>query len=193
MSLFDKIFGKKTKSQKERFIDKPKVNISPDQLFVKEFKSKGGKFLYCLKKEEILDYISQIFKENDWESAICFDNTIKPLLNIAGINNQKDASVFFTNCEHLIADDGSILFSSNQLKEIKLAQYPINFVVYATTSQLIHNKDKALTSIKHRFKNTIPSNISAIKDYIPYKKDADFLNYGNNNSKNLYLLLLEDL
>ena len=71
--------------------------------------------------------------------------------------------------------------------------YPANFIVFATTSQLIKSKDNALSSIKHRFSKAIPSNISAIKDYMPHKKDPNFLNYGNTNSKNLYLLLLEDL
>ena len=33
----------------------------------------------------------------------------------------------------------------------------------------------------------------AIKNYTLKKDDDNFLNYGNNNAKNLFLLLLEDL
>jgi L-lactate utilization protein LutC len=193
MGFIDKIFRKKTKPQIEEITQQPEVDIAPDELFVKEFQAKGGKFLYCTKTEEILDFLKQIFEETAWESAFCHNKDLSSLLNVISITNQKEANVFLTRCEHLITEDGSILFSSNQLKEIKLAQYPINFIVYATTSQLIHNKDKALTSIKHRFKNKIPTNISAIKDFMPHKKDPGFANYGNNNSKNLYLILLEDL
>ena len=96
-------------------------------------------------------------------------------------------------CEHLIAENGSVLFSSNQLKEFKIAELSDNFIVYATTSQLVKSKGESLTGIKSRYQGNIPSNISAIKNYNLTHKDTDFLNYGNTNSKNLYLLLFEDL
>jgi len=192
MSLFDKIFGKKHKNQPQE-IKKPVEDITPDTHFVKQFKNKGGKFLYCTSQEEVLAFLRSIFEENSWETAQCFDEDRIKNLNVIDIPIKKNAPVFYTTCEHLIVEDGGILFSSNQLKEAKLNQYPNNFIVYATTSQLVHDKDKALTSIKRSFKNKIPSNISAIKDYSPNKKDPNFLNYGNTNSKNLYLILFENL
>lgn len=193
MGLFDNIFRKKQKNPEEESKKTSAVDVALDTHFVQQFKNKGGKFLYCTQKEEVLEYLQSIFKENVWESAKCFDENLNKNLNIIGIENSNDAVVFYTTCEHLIVEDGSILFSSNQLKDAKLTHYPINFIVFATTRQLIHNKDKALTSIKHRFRKEIPTNISPIKDYLPYKKDPNFLSYGNTNSKNLYLLLLEDL
>jgi len=190
MGIFDKIFGKKPLlEESESKLD----DMTPDTLFVEQFKLKGGKFLYTDKTDEILGFLQNIFKENNWDSALCVDDNLIKNLNVLGVSNDKNATVFFTVCEHLIAEDGSVLFSSNQLKETKLMQYPTNFIVFATTSQLIKSKDDALSSIKHRFKKEIPSNISAIKDYMPHKKDPNFLNYGNTNSKNLYLLLFEDL
>lgn len=193
MSFFDKIFGKKEPIQESKSNPKKDIDTAPDTLFVENFKAKGGKFLYCDQQEEVLTFLQNIFKENEWESAFCKERNLKENLNVLGIPFDKKATVFYTTCEQLIAEDGSILFSSNQLNEVKLTQYPNNFIVFATTSQLIQSKDKALTSIKHRFKKEIPSNISAIKDYMPHKKDPNFLNYGNTNSKNLYLLLFEDL
>ena len=193
MGIFDKIFGKKQKAQEQEPEKNSNSNLSPDNLFVETFKEKGGKFLYCTNKEEVVEYLNNIFKENSWEQVLCSDTNLEQYLNVVAIPKNKNAEVFFTTCEHLIAEDGSILFSSNQLQETKLTQYPLHFIVFATTSQLTLNKDKALSSIKYNFKNEIPSNISAIKDYAPHKKDSNFLNYGNTNSKDLYLLLLEDL
>lgn len=193
MSLFDKIFGKKSKTQKKEASENSLHDLAPDSHFVEQFKAKGGKFLYCTTPEEVLEFLHNIFDENSWESVLCFDNDLNKNLNVIEIPKKDNAETFYTTCEHLIADDGSILFSSNQLKEAKLTQYPNNFIVYATTSQLVHNKDKALSCIKRSFKNEIPSNISAIKDYSPHKKDPNFLNYGNTNSKNLYLILFENL
>jgi L-lactate utilization protein LutC len=99
----------------------------------------------------------------------------------------------FLGCEHLVAENGSILFSSNQLKDFKISELSDNFIVYATTSQIVGNSGDGLTGIKMRYSGNIPSNISAIKNFNINSKNEDFMNYGNTNSKNLYLLLFEDL
>jgi len=195
MGIFDKFFGKK-KEEETRIEDLPETNISdlnPDERFVQEFKNKGGKFLYCTSKEEVLSFLKNIVIENTWEKVMCFDEELVKDLTVTEIQNSEDSDVFYTKCEHLIVDDGSILFSSNQLKELKLNKYPKNFIVMAKTSQLLFNKDEGLMSIKHRFKDKIPYNIGSIKDYRPENIDENFLIYGNLNSKNLYLILLEDL
>ena len=99
----------------------------------------------------------------------------------------------FTSCEHLIADKGDILFSSNQLKSKKITEFSENFIIYASTSQIVNDTGQGLTGIKTSSKKNLPTNISAIKNYTLKKSDDNFLNYGNSNSKNLYLLLFEDL
>lgn len=192
MSIFDKIFGKK-KTETEPEPIEYHDDIPADTYFVEQFKSKGGKFLYTEDVSEVLVFIQNILEENDWKKVNCFDKELLEKLKIIECTIDEKSNVFFTKCEHLIVEDGSILFSSHQLKEEKLTQYPLDFIVFATTSQLIKNKDKALTSIKYRHQNNIPTNISAIKDYNPNKIDSNFMNYGNNNSKNLYLILFEDL
>ena len=75
----------------------------------------------------------------------------------------------------------------------KIASLTDNFIVFAKTSQLVKDTGQGLTGIKMNCKESIPTNISAVKNYTLEKEDDNFLNYGNNNSKNLYLLLLEDL
>ena len=193
MGLLDRFFKKKQEILADPIVEESSAKLNPDEQFVASFKALGGKFLYCTKPEEVLSFLKNIFEENAWETAFCFNDTLSGHLNVIGIPKDKEAQVFYTTCEHLIVEDASLLFSSNQLKEVKLAQYPENFIVFATTSQLLFTKDEGLTSIKHRFKKEIPTNISAIRDYMPHKKDPNFLNYGNMNSKNLYLILLENL
>ena len=68
-----------------------------------------------------------------------------------------------------------------------------DFIVFAKTSQFVRDRGEGLTGIKTNCKESIPTNISAVRKYRIEKEDDNFLNYGNNNSKNLYLLLLEDL
>ncbi len=196
MSFFKKIFSSiKNKSEKE-LVEEPKINLPLDENFVHLFTKNGGKFLYCASQEEINNNLLNIVKENSWESVLCFDKDLQKILFINEVNStdeQTSLTPFFTTCEHLIAKDGSILFSSNQLKEIKLKELPVHFIVFAKTSQIVTNNDDALMGIKNMYKGKLPSNISPIKNYNPNKKPVDFMDYGNNNAKNLYLLLLEDL
>ncbi len=196
MNFFKKIFSstKKTEDKIEPNIEQLKLPL--DESFVHYFKEKKGKFLYCTHQEEVNQNLAYILKENAWEEALCFDTDLDKMLLIANTNStdkQKSNIPFFTTCEHLIAKDGSILFSSNQLTEKKLKNLPIHFIVFAKTSQIVINSDQALMSIKNQYKKNLPSNISATKCYDPNKKTDNFMDYGNNNSKNLYLLLLEDL
>ncbi|MEN8777088.1 MAG: hypothetical protein ABF263_06315 [Polaribacter sp.] len=194
MNFFKKLFNTSNKEDKE--IQKQEVDLSLDDLFVHNFIEKGGKFLYCLKKEEIKQNLSYILSENNWKNALVTNKELNTFLDEKEVlldTELKKNIPFFTTCEHLIADNGDILFSSNQLKSIKLSELSENFIVYATTSQLVKNTGEGLTGIKTNYKGAIPTNISSIKNYEINKNDDNFLNYGNSNTKNLYLLLLEDL
>jgi|TARA_B110000971_G_scaffold197838_1_gene213963 hypothetical protein len=194
MKYLKKLFKRYQKEDKE--IQKQEVNLSLDDLFVHNFIKKGGKFLYCLEKEEIFENIKNILLENNWNSLVVTDSKLPLFLDEKEVfidETHKKSIPFFTTCEHLIADSGNILFSSNQLKSTKLSDFSENFIVFARTSQLVKNTGEALTGIKTNFKNALPTNISAVKDFEMNKEDDTLLNFGNSCTKNLYLLLLEDL
>ena len=194
MNFFKKLFNLPVTEDKE--IQKQEVDLSLDDLFVHNFVEKGGKFLYCLKETEVIENLKSILKENNWNQLTLLDNRLATFFNQNDVvvNRNFNSSIpVFLNCEHLIADNGDILFSSKQLKSIKLSDMPQNFIVYATTSQLVKDMGQGLTGIKIHHKGNLPTNISAVKNYNINKSDDNFLNYGNSNSKNLYLLLLEDL
>ncbi len=203
MSLFRRIFSSKSKSDQksnERHIEDrskymPEIDLPIDESFMMNFKRNGGKFLYCDTENEVLDSFDNILIENDWyEKDVCsFDIGLEHKFSGFNLNFVKtsSASFFFATCEYLIADSGAILVSSNQLRGKKLTELPDNFVILAATSQLVKNIGEGLKGIKEKNKNSIPSNITTIKDFEP-QKEKDFLSYGSS-SKNLYLLLLEDL
>ncbi|WP_405607141.1 hypothetical protein [Polaribacter sp. Asnod1-A03] len=195
MSFFKKLFNIPSEKE-ENNNPKKDLNLSLDDLFVHNFVEKGGKFLYCLQKTEVVENLESILRENNWKELSLLDK------DLIGFLDQKKVSVTSTiksnlpiliNCEHLIADKGDVLFSSNQLKSTKLSEMPENFIVFATTSQLVTDMGQGLTGIKINHKGNLPTNISAVKNYNINNNEDNFLNYGNSNSKNLYLLLLEDL
>jgi len=196
MSIFKKFFKSKTSKEIKTSSDQEQINLPLDQIFVNKFLEKKGKFLYCTSLQEVSQNLNDIIKENNWETIICNDTDLLKVISVVDVECTSSISnkhPFLVGCEHLIAENGSILFSSNQLGDVKISGLSENFIVYATTSQLVKTKGESLTGIKSRYKGNIPSNISPIKNYDISKKEDDFMNYGNTNSKNLYLLLFEDL
>ncbi|PCE63475.1 LUD domain-containing protein [Sediminicola luteus] len=201
MGLFGKLFGggKKTDSDtvETRGAHMPDLDIPVDEKFTINFKRNGGKFLYCDSFSEITDVLDRIIIENQWQDQPFFSldtELAKRFIseNFMFTNRMEGTSVFFTTCEHLIAHNGSILVSSNQLHGKKLQELPDNFIVFATTSQLVESIGDGLKSIKKNSGNGIPANITTIKHFKEKSaKEEDFLSYGST-SKNLYLLLLED-
>lgn len=203
MGLFDKLFGggkkKVTRETVEtRGVHMPDLNIPVDEKFTIHFKKNGGKFLYCDSFREVSDALKNIIQENGWEDHPFY--IMNPQLeqkfakeHITFTEDAKYSDIFFTTCEHLIAQNGSILVCSNQLKEKKLHELPDNVIVFATTSQLVETIGEGLKRIKKKYKKGIPANITTIKHFQPTTENSnDFLTYGSS-SKHLYLLLLEDL
>ncbi|CAM1349390.1 hypothetical protein [Tenacibaculum crassostreae] len=195
MNFFKKLFKSYQESSKEKVIKQQEVYLSLDDSFVHHFINKGGKFLYCTSIKEVTNNLKNILTENNWKKVTCTDYDLLKIIDKVDVTNQNypsDSIPFFTSCEHLIADKGEILFSSNQLGSQKLAAHSKHFIVYATTSQLVKNTGEGLTGIKTHFSGNIPTNISSVRNY-KFDVDDDFLSYGNSNTKDLYLLLFEDL
>ncbi|WP_299007438.1 hypothetical protein [uncultured Tenacibaculum sp.] len=196
MNFFNKLFKTFKESSKEKIANEQVVHLSLDDSFVHHFINKGGKFLYCTSINEVTNNLKSILQENNWRKVTCTDYDLLKITEKIEVNVQQhssDSVPFFTSCEHLIADKGEILFSSNQLGSQKLAAHSKHFIVYATTSQLVKNTGEGLMGIKTHFSGNIPTNISSIRNYKFEVEDDNFLNYGNNNTKDLYLLLFEDL
>ncbi|MFD1283831.1 LUD domain-containing protein [Mesonia ostreae] len=175
----------------------PEEKLPTDENFMVNFKKNGGKFLYCSERDEMLDTFHSILKENNWgvegSSVCCFDENLKATFKDFKLefNKNSDSSFFLSTCEYLIANTGALLISSNQIGEKKLDELPQDFIILASTSQLIDTIGEGLRGIKNKNRNKIPSNITTIKTFQD-KKESDFMSYGSP-SKNLYLLLLEDL
>ncbi|MBB1194401.1 lactate utilization protein B/C [Flavobacterium sp. SOK18b] len=200
MSLFRKIFGSShpaAEEQKESefstYYKEPTVSI--DEQFIFNFKKNGGKFLYCENNLEITEQFENILEENDWfeSEVLCYDPELFKLLDDNKLTYDKPENPKFllSSCESLIAEEGSILFSSKQIKQHKPNDLPTNMIILAKASQIMGTKSDGLSAIKKKYERDYPTNISTIK-YFEKAKEEDFTQYGSS-AKNLYLLLLEDL
>ena len=202
MSLFRKIFGSKSEhSVEELKPDRrgkymPEVKLPIDERFTINFKANGGKFLYCENLNEVYTNLDHIITENNWEEkqVLLLDDNLQDKFKKSNLRPTKkisESTFFLTTCENLIANDGSLLISSKQIFEKKLPELPFNFIVFATTSQIVENIGEGLRGIKSKNRQKIPTNITTIKHF-KSGDEKDFLSYGSS-AKNLYLLLLEDL
>ena len=196
MNFFSKFFKKSLskediKNPESKFLPKKKVVI--EERFILKFIENGGKFLYCENLGEVQQNFDLIIKENEWTNTdLLLIN--KNLKNQYGLVNDFSSSLeetkcFVTDCENLIANDGSILISSNQIHEKKLNEFPESLIILSETRKLKNTISEGLAEIKSKSKN-IPTNISTIKNFNVVHQDKDFLSYGTS-SKNLYLILLE--
>jgi UTP:GlnB (protein PII) uridylyltransferase len=200
MSLFRKIFGSSnptSEEDKESEFSKSHAEnaISIDEQFIFNFKKNGGKFLYCENADEVKEQFENILEENDWfeSEVLCYDPTLFSMLEDNKLTYDKPVNPKFllASCENFIADEGSILFSSKQIKQHKPNELPANIIVLAKTSQILGAKSDGLSAIKKKYERDYPTNITTIK-YFEKAKEEDFTQYGSS-AKNLYLLLLEDL
>jgi L-lactate utilization protein LutC len=200
MSLFRKFFGANnpaSEEDKESEFNKSIADnaTSIDEKFIYNFKKNGGKFLYCENSEEVKEQFENILEENDWfeSEVLCYEPTLFGILddNKLTYDKPKNPKFLLATCENLIAEEGSVLFSSKQIKQNKPNELPANIIILANTSQILAAKSDGLSAIKKKYERDYPTNITTIK-YFEKAKEEDFTQYGSS-AKNLYLLLLEDL
>ena len=181
MSLFRKIFGKKTDDPNQKVDDDgrskymPEIELPIDERFTIQFKANGGKFLYCIDQSEINENFKNILIENGWEDENVFliDKRLEKKFKNFSFKTTKSVNesvFFFSTCEYLVANDGSLLISSNQIKEKKLKELPANFIIFATTSQLVENISEGLRGIKDNNKSKIKTPVIA---YLSKMKSTD--------------------
>ncbi len=207
MGIFKKFFNKSSDSDDEsrknadRSKYMPEEKLPLDEQFIHNFTQHGGRFLYAINETELQQHFEDILVEHDFfeTDVFCYDESLKNRFNDFNLHyNQSkiDSSFFLCTCEYVIADNGAILFSSNQIKENKPKELPETFVVLASTSQIVESIGEGLRGIKFHSKEAIPTNITTLKNFqdkaLKLEKEKDLMNYGIPN-KRLYLLLLEDL
>src|SRR5690606_10971555 len=118
-----------------------------------------------------------IMLENDWyeQDVFCINDQLIQKFDGFNLNFVKNPNTtfFLSTCESLVAINGSILLSSNQVKEKKLKELPSNFIIFATTSQFVESISEGLRIIKSQSSGYIPSNTTTIQNF-EIEKEKNF-------------------
>jgi len=195
VSFWKKIFGKKKVSQEDEKSQSPFMPKKKDPVeivFAHNFTEKGGRFLFSESYSDFNVFFRNILEENNWIKSDVFSLDIEiskefdlEINTVPAIVKEK--KVAFINCEFLIANTGSVLISSNQIKDLNLNQLPENIIVKANTSQFARDVSEGMSKLKAFYSKNLPTNITTLNAKNS-DKESDFLSQGNS-SKHIYLLL----
>ena len=193
MSLFKRIVSKFTnqpeedeKQSLEKLGDSLK-NADLDYKFAQLFTHSGGFFNYCADEAEALQTLNQILKIEGINSVFCCDKDLQGFLNVVKVNytpelaTSNDAA--FITCEYLIAYDGRIMLSHNNILHYHSSRLPNKIIIMANVSQIVSNLNDAMGKIKRT---------GNIKNLTSISGNHSKLDAVANNNTKLFLLLLED-
>ncbi|MDP9958492.1 MULTISPECIES: LUD domain-containing protein [Chryseobacterium] len=193
MNLFKRIVSKLTnqpeeeeKQSLEKLGDSLK-NADLDYKFAQLFTHSGGFFNYCADEAEALQTLNQIVKIEGISNVFCWDKELQNFLNVVKIpytsemEHSNDAA--FITCEYLIAYDGRIMLSHNNILHYHSSRLPGKIIIMANVSQIVNNLNDAMGKIKRN---------GNIKNLTSISGGQSSLDTSSNTNTKLFLLLLED-
>jgi len=164
-------------------------NTNPCDRFVHFFEYLGGYFSRCLSEEHIKVALRKILRQENLYRAFCCEEELQKILTALKFKYTEDLNdlgmndVALISCECLIAFDGRILLSYNNIRHFPVSLLPEKIIIVANVSQIEENLNNAMMKVKRR---GIFRNITSISGNI---SELDFP--GRKNNK-LFLLLVHD-
>lgn len=193
MNLFKRIVSKLTnqpeeeeKQSLEKLGDSLK-NADLDYKFAQLFTHSGGFFNYCADEAEALQTLNQIVKIEGINNLFCWDKELQNFLNVvkspytSELQPSNDAA--FITCEYLIAYDGRIMLSHNNILHYHSSRLPDRIIIIANVSQIVNNLNDAMGKIKRN---------GNIKNLTSISGSQSKMDSSSNANTKLFLLLLED-
>lgn len=193
MNLFKRIVSKLTnqpeeeeKQSLEKLGDSLK-NADLDYKFAQLFTHSGGFFNYCADEAEALQTLNQIIKIEGIKNLFCWDKELQNFLNVvkspytSELQPSNDAA--FITCEYLIAYDGRIMLSHNDILHYHSSRLPDRIIIIANVSQIVNNLNDAMGKIKRN---------GNIKNLTSISGSQSKMDSSSNSNTKLFLLLLED-
>ncbi|GEJ48040.1 LUD domain-containing protein [Chryseobacterium sp. ON_d1] len=193
MNLFKRIVSKLTnqpeedeKQSLEKLGDSLK-NADLDYKFAQLFTHSGGFFNYCADEAEALQTLNQIIKIEGIHNLFCWDKELQNFLNVVKTSYtselQQPNDAAFITCEYLIAYDGRIMLSHNNILHYHSSRLPDKIIIIANVSQIVNNLNDAMGKIKRN---------GNIKNLTSISGSQSKMDSSSNANTKLFLLLLED-
>ncbi len=138
-------------------------------------------------KQKHYKFLNQIVKIEGIKNVFCCDDDLQNFLNVTKTNFTKNLDInndaAFITCEFLIAYDGRIMLSYNNILHYHSSRLPGKIIIMATVSQIVRDLNEAMMKIKRRGNVRNLTSISGSQS----KLDAP-----TQDQTKLFLILLED-
>ncbi len=167
--------------------------------FAMRLKDSGGTFIYCANENEVVANIFSLAEMEHWDSIFCVDEVIASGLadnNIVVTSTEeefKNVSVAIAPCEFLISRFGSIMVSSGLGVGRQIFSFPETLIIVAKASQVVPELKDAIVGLKNKYVNNFPSQVTVITGPSRTADIEKTLVMGAHGSKNLYVLLVDDM
>ncbi|MBS4014570.1 MAG: LUD domain-containing protein [Bacteroidetes bacterium] len=169
---------------------------SLDVSFAMAFNAVGGQFVYTLNSSELKEGILSLINQKDYKTVYCSIPDIKDFLIRKKVQIIEDESqvphcdLVISDCECLIARFGSIVFSSKQSLSRKGIASPESHIVVANNNQVVKDIKDAMTYLKDKYENVIPSMLSVVTGPSRTADIEKTLVMGAHGQKELFVFML---
>lgn len=134
-------------------------------VFAEQFNALGGRFIFCVNRQELAFQFNSLIKKSDWQKVYCIDDKIKEFVGSSleerftdkGLAN---CDVSVTGCECLVSRTGSIVMSAAQPSGRTTSVYAPIHICIAFTNQLVYDVKDALSLVKEKYNDKLPSLIT---------------------------------
>ena len=168
------------------------ANDTIDVIFAKTLIQNNGNFFYCEKKAELIQTIQALKQQLNIELVYCTEPILQDLLKTLSINYSPDkyseCNAVLSSCEYLIAQQGKVMLSSNQIGANNIKNLPREHIIIAYTSQIVKSLNEGMSGINLRHIDNLPSTITTIKS----DQNHDTHTIQDGNIKNISVVLIED-
>jgi L-lactate dehydrogenase complex protein LldG len=170
---------------------------SLDVVFAQELTKVSGNFIFCESIEKFTKNLKSLIDDKGWKHIYCPDKKIQVLLKQARIPYKfsetafTKAAVGLTGCEYLVARFGCVVVSSKGQVGRKVYAFPETHLVLAFTSQIVPEIRDALSNLKKKYSNQMPSMVSFITGPSRTADIEKTLVMGAHGPKELYVFLVD--
>ncbi|MDD3636944.1 MAG: LUD domain-containing protein [Bacteroidales bacterium] len=167
--------------------------------FAKALIQAGGQFVYCENEHQFLGYLQTLMQERGWDTIWTQSNKVKQVLKAGELSFAevpgKDSKqlVGLTDCERLIAQNGSIVLSDQKSGSRMAIAFPEVQLVMGYASQVVSTLKTALQDIRQFYPDTLPSQLVFITGPSRTADIEKTLVMGAHGPKELILFLIDDI
>ena len=162
-------------------------------VFAETFTSLQGKFAFCDDEEDLKKQLLLLISEKNWTKVYFKEDAIISLLaELKPYHDLACCDASITGCEYLVARTGTIVMSSAQQSGRTTSVYAPIHICIAYSKQMVYDLKDALTFLKEKYKNNIPSQITFASGPSRTADIEKTLVTGVHGPKEVYCFLVEE-